>query len=593
MVDKEARHGEAGAGIDFRALELEIDGEIDSLFVPVVQKAGGAKTVVEVHDSSKYESDREKGKSSGEPGAGLGFGAIQAEIDKEIDSLFVPAGKPDRNEGLVQTGNQEQPQTIQSRSPGSDTQSRPVAQNGGGPSPKPFEAKTLRVKYDEAPPGDTLDSQKYHLHELSRLIEIFNAAYLSLDWEFSRENIQKLIAALNQLEPFAAVSSDARSVLRIMDAILRRLVDRPHAVNSRLVQLIRDSQGLLAHLLLMKSETAPHEKHKLKDLIERFQELRQRALAVKAEAKRPKMEEILPEAMPPAPSDKPQPACEALPAPILSTTHKSQIDELHNLIDKSYHSFSENLEIIDMELARLRQIETTLRRTPTLVHLAEKLNEIGSALKGQADSLRDTRGAMQAQRPEGAGPMAEKAATCEKTGTPVRREDLYLIESNGKCLTLPASRILRVARSPGKKGLKILKRGYATLADFTPPFRGVKSGVLGEWTKLPAKELKSYRFEPLGPHSPDRVETSGPMAVLTNDGQAHRIIFCETVNLISDAEICTGPPTEGLWARLKANRTLGCPLLIQAARFACRTSFRAKDRRSMRVAGGNQWRPES
>jgi len=544
MVDKQARHGEAGAEIDFRALELE--------------------------------------------------------IDKEIDSLFVPAGKPDRNEGLVQTGNQEQQQTIQSRSPGSGAQSRPVAQNGGGPSPKSFEAATLRAEYDEEPPGDTLDSQKYHLHELSRLIEIFNAAYLSLDWEFSRENIQKFVAALKQLEPFTSRSSDAGSVLRIMDAILKRFVDRPHAVNSKLVQLIRDSQGLLAHLLLMESETDPYEKQRLKDLIARFKEVRRRALAVKAEAKRPKMKEILAEAMPPAPSGKPQPPCELLYAPILSTQHKSQIEELRNLIDKSCRSFSENLEIIDTELACLRQIETTLRRTPALVHIAERLHEIGSSLKDQADNLRDTRAGMQAQRTKSAEPMAEKAAACEKTEpaqfptpAPVRREDLCLIESNGKCAALPASRVLRVARSPRKKGLKILKRGYATLADFTPPFRGVKSGVLGEWTKLPANELKSYRFERLDPHSPDRVETSGPMAVLTSDGQAHRIIFGEIVNFTSDAEICTGPPTEGLWARLKANSTLGCPFLIQTARFACRTSFRAKDRRPTGVAGGNQWRPES
>ena len=542
MVDKEARRGEAGAAIDFRALELE--------------------------------------------------------IDKEIDSLFVPAGKPDLNEELVQTGNQEQPQTIQSRSPGSGALSRPVAQNGGGPSPKSFEAATLRAEYDEEPPDDTFDSHRYHPHELSRLVEIFNAAYLSLDWEFSRENIQKFVAALKQLEPFASRSSDARSVLRIMDAILKRFVDRPHALNSRLVQLIRDSQELLAHLLLMDSETDPHEKQRLKDLIERFQEVRRRALALKAEAKKPKMEEILPEAMPSAPSHKPQQPCEVLPALILSTTHNNRIEELRNLVDKSCHSFSGNLEIIDMELARLRQIETTLRRTPALVHIAERLHEIGSSLKGQADILRDTRGEMQPQRTKGSEPMAEKAPACEKTEppcppAPVRREDLYLIESNGKCLALPASRVLRVARSPGKKGLKILKRGYATLADFTPPFRGVKSGVLGEWTKLPANELKSYRFEPLDPLSPDRVETSGPMAVLTSDGQAHRIIFGEIVNSTSDAEICSGLPTDSLWARLKANRTLGSPFLIQAARFACRTSFRAKARRPMGVAGGNQWRPES
>jgi len=606
MVDKETRHREAGTGIDFRALELEIDREIDAQFVPMVQRAGEAETLVEAHDTPQYEPKGEKGKSAAEPEAGLDLSALQARIDKEIDSqfvplvqraggaktvveahdtpqyepksekyksapepeadldlsdlqagidkeidcLFVPAAKSEQNQGIVQTGNPEQQQTMHRRALGSDAQSRTVAQNRGGPSPKSFVAATLRAKYVETPPDDTFDSQKYHLHELSRLIETFNAAYLSLDWELSRENIEKFIAAINQLEPFASRSSDAMSVLRIMDVILKRLVDRPHAVNSKLVRLIRDSQGLLAHLLLMEGETGPQEKQRLRDIIQRFQDLRRRALAVKAEATRPKMEGILPEAMPPSPSDKLQEPCEVLPTTILSTTPKSPLEEIRNLIDKICRSLSGNLEIIDTELARLRQIEKTLRRTPALVHIAGRLNEIASALKDQADILRDTRGAMKAQRPKGAEPVDETAAGCEnidptREPAPVRRENLYLIASYGKWFALPACCVLRVARSPEKKGLKILKRGYATLADFTPAFRWAKSGVLGEWTKLPAKELKSYRFEPLEPHSPDLVETSGPMAVLASDGQAHRIIFGETVNFISDAEIGIGPPTEG------------------------------------------------
>ncbi|MGA3116587.1 MAG: hypothetical protein ABSF90_19370 [Syntrophobacteraceae bacterium] len=541
---------EPEADLDLSALQAGIDKEIDSQFVPLVQRAGGAKTVVEAHDTPQYEPKSEKYKSAPEPEADLDLSDLQAGIDKEIDCLFVPAAKSEQNQGIVQTGNPEQQQTMHRRALGSDAQSRTVAQNRGGPSPKSFVAATLRAKYVETPPDDTFDSQKYHLHELSRLIETFNAAYLSLDWELSRENIEKFIAAINQLEPFASRSSDAMSVLRIMDVILKRLVDRPHAVNSKLVRLIRDSQGLLAHLLLMEGETGPQEKQRLRDIIQRFQDLRRRALAVKAEATRPKMEGILPEAMPPSPSDKLQEPCEVLPTTILSTTPKSPLEEIRNLIDKICRSLSGNLEIIDTELARLRQIEKTLRRTPALVHIAGRLNEIASALKDQADILRDTRGAMKAQRPKGAEPVDETAAGCEnidptREPAPVRRENLYLIASYGKWFALPACCVLRVARSPEKKGLKILKRGYATLADFTPAFRWAKSGVLGEWTKLPAKELKSYRFEPLEPHSPDLVETSGPMAVLASDGQAHRIIFGETVNFISDAEIGIGPPTEG------------------------------------------------
>ncbi len=547
--EKGKTQAEPGTDLDLGALQAEIDKEIDSQFVPLAQRAGRAKTAAVAHDTLRHEPKSEKNKTQAEPGADLDFGALQAEIDKEIDCLFVPAGKSKQNQEFVQTGNQEQHQNMQGVAPGSDAQSRPVARNSDSPSPKPFETTTSPEKYVETPPDDTFDSKKYHRHELSRLIETFNAAYLSLDWELSRKNIEKLLAAIRQLEPFASRSPDARSVLKITDAILKRLVDRPHAVNSKLIGLIRDSQGLLAHLLLMEDETGPHEKQRIEDIIQRFQDLRRRALAVKGETKRPKAEEILPEAMPPAQSDKLQAPREVPPASILSTKPQGPIEETRNLIEKIYGSLSKNLEIIDTELARLRQIEKALRRTPALVHIAGRLNEIANALKDQADILRFSRGEMKALRPKSAELVDETAAGCENTGlahapTPVRREDLFLIASYGKWFALPACCVIRVARSPGKKALKILERGYATLADFTPVFRWFKSGVLGEWTKLPARELKSYRFEPLESHSPDMVDPCGPMAVLASDGQTHRIIFGEIVNFISDVEIDIGPPTE-------------------------------------------------
>ena len=93
-------------------------------------------------------------------------------------------------------------------------------------------------------------------------------------------------------------------------SILKRLADKPHAINSRLVQLIRDSQGLLAHMLLIEGETGPHEKQRLKSLIEGFQELRQRALAVKAAATSPRAGEP---AQPPAPGTCPSPLPKSSP----------------------------------------------------------------------------------------------------------------------------------------------------------------------------------------------------------------------------------------------------------------------------------------
>ncbi|MGA2400224.1 MAG: hypothetical protein ABSG91_00770 [Syntrophobacteraceae bacterium] len=553
MAENEASKSEARTGIDFLALELEIDREIDALFVPAAKMAQGtveeSKIAGEAHNVSESRQ-----------GASPDFDALHSEIDKEIDNLFVPAGKPDWNEKPVQIENEEQPKMLQGSSPATDEQGLQGARKARGPSWESAGGGSLRAKYDETPPDITFDSQRYHFHELSKLIEIFNAAYLSLDWEFSPENVRKFLTALNQLEPFASRSADAGSVLRILDTILNRLLDRPHAINSRLVQLIRDSQGLLAHLLLMEGETGPHEKQRLKYLIGGFQELRQKALAAKAEATRPKTGET---AQPPAPCDKPQLPPEAQPARISPETDKDSLQELPDLMDKTWRSLSENLEIIDTEIARLRQIETILGKTPALVPISRRLNGIASALEGQVDLVRDKRGELterisrikkpetawpagkiNAQEPEGGEPVGQTAEECQKASTQVLPEILHLIASDGQCLALPASCVLRVARSSERKGLKILKRGYATLADFRPSFRGIKTGVLGEWTKLPGKELRYYKFEPVTLDSFNRAETGGQMAVLASDGQKHAIIFAERVDFTADVEIDTGSPAE-------------------------------------------------
>ncbi|SPF39859.1 hypothetical protein SBDP1_270008 [Syntrophobacter sp. SbD1] len=452
-------------------------------------------------------------------GAGIDFRALELEIDREIDALFVPAAKRDRDEDSVNRSKQGQPPPMESEPLATNAQSRPTDEKGGL-SFAPFEA-SAQPGYDEEQPDYTFDSRKYQSHELSGLIEQFNAAYLSLDWEFSRENIQKFIVALNRLEPFTSRSSEAKYVLRIMDVILRRLLDRPRAVNGSLVQLIRDSQGLLAHMILMEGETGPHEKQRLKDLIGRFQELRRRALAVKAGAS----------------GVPPQPGCALAESP------------------RAKSGWTEN---VGQDNAR-----PTAHKRLQPVHEDE----------------------MQPQRPGSAQSLTETTSARDKTcpaqaTSPARREDLCFIASYGKCIALPASCILKVARSTAKTGLKILKRGHATLSDFKPRLRSIKHGVLGDWANMPAEALKSYRFEPLGLQWPNQVETSGPMAVLASDGQTHWIVFCEIVNFIADVEIGAAPQQTGnRFGPFENKSQLVAPIFEPAALLSSKSSTPDNNRR--------------
>ena len=569
--------GSPGDGFNLDAIQVEIDKEIDSLFVPAVEPAKDEepvqigrheqpkrtqRTTEEPKAAVKTRNFSESGlgpgiqESAGSPGDGFDLDTLQLEMDKEIDSLFVPAVEPAKDEEPVQIGRHEQPKTAQGRSPVMDEESLRGSRKAGGPSLESSLGAPLRAKYDESPHENTSDSKRHHFHELSKLIEMFNAAYLSLDWELSRENIQKFLAALLQLEPFAARSADAGSVLRILEVILKRLADKPHAINSKLVRLIRDSQGLLAHMLLVEGETGQDEKQRLKDLIERFQDLRQRALAVKAGATRPRAGEP---AQPSAPGHKPQHPAEDLPARVLPEPDKGSLEEFLEVVEKTY-ALSENLEIIDTQIAHLRKIETVLARTPALLPVAQRLKGIERALEDQIDSVRAKRcalsdmisrikkseidwppGEIKTQEHEGAKSLeAQTAAGSQKAG----RTILHLSALDGQTLALPASCVLRVAKSSEKKGLRILERGYATLANFKPYFRDIKSGVLGEWRKLPGKKLRSLRFELVALDSFNQAEAPWQMAVLASDGQRHAILFAERADFIADAGTESGLQAE-------------------------------------------------
>jgi hypothetical protein len=229
-------------------------------------------------------------------------------------------------------------------------------------------------------------------------------------------------------------------------------------------------------------------------------------------------------------------------------------------MEKTWRSLSENLEIIDAQITRLRQIEAILAKTPALVPIVERLNGIGRALEDQVDTVRDKRsqsiaritrikksetgwspGEIKTQEPEGDKSLIQTAAQSEKAG----RMTLNLTALDGQTLALSASCVLRVAQSSEKKGLKILNRGYATLADFKPYLRGIKSGVLGEWTKLPGKRLRSYRFELVALDAFNQAEAGDQMAVLASDGQNHAIIFAEKVDFIADSGIAAGATVDG------------------------------------------------
>ncbi|MEM5789003.1 MAG: hypothetical protein AAGU11_16950, partial [Syntrophobacteraceae bacterium] len=562
--------------LDFEALGLEIDKEIDNLFVPAEEKRRASDPV---QATAEAPSDK---PVAGTSGSSPGQDDLQAEIDKQIDKLFQPASSR--------------------QSSASSTNEQPAFETG--PSPEPVESEPL------TPPASAPGRTHYiSRSELPRYVEMLNAAYLSLDWEFSRENIQKLQSALADLEPYANSVPGSISIFKILRAILPRLGDKPESVNSRVVTLIRESQGLLAHMFLMEGPPGPAEKERLNALVSRFRQMKERALAARAAraARVGTQKTNVSEAGPnrePAPSvagssrkgldeagkqhispigsaHKAQqipPQAEAKPRVVedtevpragLTTEVQPAMDntegeypgasvvtrefveevsqprsrpasaaeeespvpepsagrmpdrwsllELKDWMESSGHLLVQAIDGIDSEIERIRQLEAAFAKNPALAPIMLRLTEIRTGMERKVDSLRDQEGgwlnriawveslqrisALYREEPEKG---LERSTPPPVTSCPeldrkeTRREDIYLFNFRGRSYGLPASNLVKHCQVSRKQMKLILKQGFCTLADVKPFFRGVRTGVVGQWSDMPAKALKSLRFDLVG-----------------------------------------------------------------------------------------------
>ena len=162
MAEKEASENDAAAAIDFLPLEMEVDREIDSVFVPTVKRAQGATEEPKAAGQTRNSPESRPGpgiqQSAVSTGAGFDLDALQVEIDKEIDSIFVSAVKPERKEGPVHAGHHEQPKSVQGRSPEVDEQSLRGTRRADGPSAQESKAAGQTRNSFESGPASVQES---------------------------------------------------------------------------------------------------------------------------------------------------------------------------------------------------------------------------------------------------------------------------------------------------------------------------------------------------------------------------------------------------------------------------------------------------
>lgn len=531
-----------------------------------------------------------KTTESVQSGLELDIRAFELEIEKEIDSLFIPVG----NEGEIKGQAEPPSMEIEEPKPVASPPSAPESlrmetsplQSNLGEDRLVVEPATEAVVAEAAPAAATeteeltlvLESPDDSSHELEKLIEAFQASYLSLDWDFSRPNVSSLAEVLTQLEPHCLKMPETESIYKILKAALQRVSVRPESVSPEIVEVMREAQGLLKRFLLIgRTGISSGDRADLKALISRVQAMRN--VQVQKES-RPGG------SLPGGPTGL---TPEFIPSAEGSgdgswSAFEGGSQDIGQCIQRAGIQLKATLEGLQDVNRRLYQLEEILASKAALTPLTNRIKSVRSSLEQQVHSMRSQESfwsklttlfhekGIQFKTDEpiqgrhlpvdpsnGSGPSAGVTRdTAAGASTPRRtqRDQVCLINLAGRRVAVLSANVVKVQPVNGKKVANISKRGYGLLKDFKPLFKGIKSGLFGTWIGLPTDVLKAYQFMPvntdaLNIETPAAADIKG--AVLVSNGKQHGIIWSEsgsvdlrteTIELTADSSPILG------WIRL-------------------------------------------
>ncbi|HOI93190.1 MAG TPA: hypothetical protein PK250_00645 [Syntrophobacter fumaroxidans] len=554
--------------------ELQLDQEIDSLFVPSspIPPAPSAKTPTA---EFQFEIPGAEAKAE-EPPVPRVAAEQPAPKAPQVDLLA------DLNLEEILSAEPHKPASDLFRAAPEKAEPAPAAVM---PAPDWFKPVPDAPAVTSAPVPDEMWAEKAETApaaeleaeegtELAALLDAFKIAYLSLDWEFSVENISSLQASLSSLEPHCRKSAGANSIYKILKAVLERLKTKPHAINPQLIEMVRDSQELLKPILLKEGHLDRQEKERVKNLIARFQTQRDKTSLDKA----PITSRLAAEADAGMEVDRAIPLA-TLPEDQIAFVDRRPISALKGWLEASRALVSETVQGLEFENRRLRQIEQILGKTKALEPLVARLEGIRANVEkhvlafksrepewderirwlGELDVTISSRGGQVPRPAEDAVELEEVVLEAEELQEPgyapafsvegdVRPGQVYYFSLGGKKFAVLASQVVKIDKVSGSKVKKFVKQGYASLNDFKPTFKNIKAGLFGTWGGLPVEVLKGYRFVPIPAEvfGSESLPARSGGAILLSSGKRHGIVFCDSavVDLHNDVEIVIGKTSD-------------------------------------------------
>ncbi len=382
------------------------------------------------------------------------------------------------------------------------------------------------------------------------LLEQANVTYLSLDWDFSLENLNKMQECIANIKSHITPTPKVLVIFGILENLLDWFKNHENTVSVVSLTLFKEALQLLTKVLQRDQKIGDTEEVLIAQLSKRFSILQRQynlqakifvpyktmpekpreereVQVVKREVETPAIEEVSPISVSLESFDELKVSIKNLVANIKNENVKfgKVIDTIEKrpklkpladglkIVLSKYQRYSKDLEIIEKEIERVWSKELQVHTS----RLEERLRE---------EFLKPV--------PPPPPPPAEEIIPSTLEDVAGKIGDVYVFLCHGRYFALPSDYVVRIEDVSSHKASKIITKGQATIKDLNPFWRGVKYKVLGNWKSLKEGELKALTFKYLdvkrifnlpGPKSGQY----GGVAILASDREHSIVLFADSM----------------------------------------------------------------
>lgn len=373
---------------------------------------------------------------------------------------------------------------------------------------------------------------------LQELLERATVSYLSLDWEFSQENIQSMKDVILAIEAKIDLVEETRILLEILKRLLNWFSVYEQTVSSVSLALFREVLQFLSKILRKNQEIGEKEKNIVEQFRKRFNILiRQYNIQEPDLEFAPIVREL--EVIQPAP--KVMEVKVSVPEPVLEKEVPSDIGYIASFDD--FENEIKNL-LVNLEKTneRLKKVVGILNARPNLKPIGDRLMKVVEQYENYARRINSLEAFLSEHKAsisagivavETGEPLQTKEAFHEKLGFEIKPEqhllssghkkdieaeakvqipvaehvanleepaespkidEVYLFLCEGKYFAIPSYQLVKYDNISSKKASKLRSKGYGTLKDVKPFFKSIKHGVKDAWRNKSDRELKSMNF---------------------------------------------------------------------------------------------------